>query len=92
MIRIRKVQTRSARSGFDPELQSSFFLIQTISVTGQNFLSVLKMAASVYERDNCSGGSFSAWVTMAIKADNFVWRKYYLLIVIIPLKDSYKRQ
>ena len=50
------------------------------------------MAASVYERDNCSGGSFSAWVTMAIKADNFVWRKYYLLIVIILLKDSYKRQ
>ena len=87
MIRIRKVQTRYARPGFDPELQSSFFLIQTISVTGQNFLSVLKMAG-----DNCSGGSFSAWVTMAIKADNFVWRKYHLLIVIILLKDSYKRQ
>ena len=50
------------------------------------------MAATVYERDNCTGGSFSAWVTMAIKADNFVWRKYYLLIVIILLKDSYKRQ
>ena len=92
MIRIRKVQTRYARPGFDPELQSSFFLIQTISVTGQNFLSVLKMAASVYERDNCSGGSFSARATMAIKADNFVWRKYHLLIVIILLKDSYKRQ
>ena len=50
------------------------------------------MAATVYERDNCNGGSFSVWITMAIKADNFVWRKYYLLIVIILLKDSYKRQ
>ena len=48
------------------------------------------MAATVYERDNCTGGSFSAWVTMAIKADNFVWRKYYLLIVIILLKNASK--
>ena len=36
------------RSGFDPGLRSSFFLIETLSITGQKYFSVLEMAATVY--------------------------------------------
>ena len=41
-----------SRSGFDP-----FFLFNrnTLNDRSKNFLSVLKMAATVYERDNCDG-------------------------------------
>ena len=40
-------------SGFDPALRFSFFLIQTLSIAGQEFSKCLtKMAATVYERDN----------------------------------------
>ena len=44
----------SLKSRFDLGLRFSFSLIETLSITGQN-LSVLKMAATVYERDNCTG-------------------------------------
>ena len=44
----------SLRSRFDLGLRFSIFLIETISITDQN-LSVLTMAATVYERDNCTG-------------------------------------
>ena len=40
-----------SRSRFDPGLRFSFLLIETLSITGQIF--VLKMAATVYKRDNC---------------------------------------
>ena len=40
-------------SGYNPGwVVFSFPLIETISITGQNFPSVLQMAATVYERDN----------------------------------------
>ena len=42
-----------SRSRFDPELRFSFSLIETLSITGQIFPSVLKMTATVYETDNC---------------------------------------
>ena len=45
------------RSGFeawfDPGLPFSFFFIGKLSITGQKCLSVVKMVATVYERDNC---------------------------------------
>ena len=43
------------RSEFDPELRFLFFLIikkKKLSITGQKFLSALKKAATVNERDN----------------------------------------
>ena len=54
-IRIRKVWVRGPGSTVGCDY--SFFLIETLSITDQKFclfvLSVLKMAATVYERDNC---------------------------------------
>ena len=38
---------------FDPGLRFSFFFIETLSTKGRKFLSVVKMEATVYERDNC---------------------------------------
>ena len=40
---------------FDRGLRFSFFLIESLPITGQKFvfLSVLKIAATVYKRDNC---------------------------------------
>ena len=46
-----------SRSRFDPGLRFSFFLIETLSITGQKFSKCLKMAATVYERDSCVGAS-----------------------------------
>ena len=68
MVRERDWDTKSSdsRSGFDPELRFSFYLIQILPVKGQNFLRALKMAAIVYESDHCCGGLFNAWVTTAI--------------------------
>ena len=42
-------------TGFDHGLRFSFFLIETLPITGQKFvfLSVLKIVATVYKRDNC---------------------------------------
>ena len=40
-------------SGFDPGLRFSFFLVETLSITGQIFLSVVKLTVTVYERDSC---------------------------------------
>ena len=47
------------RCGFEVQVRSwvvifLFFWIETLSMT-KKFLSVLKMAATVYERDNCCG-------------------------------------
>ena len=47
----------SSRSRFDRGLRYSSFLIETLSITGQHFLSVLKIAATVYKRDYCAAGS-----------------------------------
>ena len=38
---------------FDLGLRFSFFFIETLSTKGRKFLSVVKMVATVYERDNC---------------------------------------
>ena len=40
-------------------MRSSFFLIETLSITGQTFLRVLKVAASVYGREICGGEASS---------------------------------
>ena len=42
-------------TGFDRGLTFSFFLIETLPITGQKFvfLSVSKITVTVYERDNC---------------------------------------
>ena len=45
-----------SRSRFDLGMRFSFFLIETVSITGQKFSECLKMAATVYQRDNF--GSF----------------------------------
>ena len=57
VVRERDEDTKGpgSRFRFDPGLRFSFFLIETLPITGKNFLSVLKMAATVYERDNCTG-------------------------------------
>ena len=50
--RDKETEGPSWRSGFDPGLRSSFFLIETLAITGQKFC-VFKMAATVYDRDHC---------------------------------------
>lgn len=35
-------------------MRSSFFLIETVSITGQKYFSILEMAATVYEREICA--------------------------------------
>ena len=48
MVRKRDLDTKGpwSRSGFDRGLRSPFFLIETLSITGQNL-------KTVYERDIC---------------------------------------
>ena len=62
-VRERERDWDSKGLGSNPGLGFSFLLIETLSKTGQRFsLSVLQMAATVYERDNCVA------VVIALKA------------------------
>ena len=56
-LRDQDMKGPGSRSRFDPGLRFFFFLIETLSITGQKFSKCLKMAATVYERDSCVGAS-----------------------------------